>query len=168
LKTIRESIGRPMRWRRTRLLPAAFVLRIGDEALATLAWHGLFGRSARAAAAEGEWSFRRSSLFSWSVLIEDAATGAELGRYSPGARAGTLRLADDTAYRIGRDGLFGPLRVWRENGGTLITFSRRPLFGSAMQLEAAASAEPWLGLLSAFAFYLLVLRRRRAASSSGG
>lgn len=155
-----------MRWKRTRVIPAAYELRMEGETLATLAWPKLFSRAAEAASAEGCWRFRRPSLFSLAVVVDNAATGTEAGRYSPGPRGGTLRLADGSAYRVGRDGLLGPLTVWRQDGGRLLCFSRL-LLGNSMTLEAAASAEPRLGLLATFAFYLLVLRRRRASRSGG-
>ena len=59
MSSIRESIGREMRWRRTRLLPAAFELRAGDAVIATLEWPGLFSRSAIATSGDGRWRFRR-------------------------------------------------------------------------------------------------------------
>jgi hypothetical protein len=81
-----------------------------------------------------------------------------------------LRLDDGRAFRIGRERLFGRLMAWRENGGELLSFARRPSIagGGPMQIEASAAAEPELGLLVTFAFFLLTLRRRRAAASSGG
>lgn len=167
MRPLRELIGREMRWKRTRLLPAAYELRMDDETLAALEWREIFSRAALATCAEGTWRFRRSSLISLVVLLIDAGTGTEAGRYSPGPRGGTLRLADGSTYRVGRDGFFGPLTVWRQDGGRLLHFSRL-LMGRDMQLDASASAEPRLGLLATFAFYLLVLRRRRAANSGGG
>jgi hypothetical protein len=167
---IRESIGRAMRWRRTRLLPAAFELRAGEETLATLEWPGLFSRSAIATSGGGRWRFRRPSLFSLSVDVEDTESGARIASYSPAPLRGTLRFADGRAFRIGRDSLFGRLKAWREDGGELLSFPRRLTFGGGgpVQIEAAATAEAGLDLLVAFAFYVLTLRRRRAARSSGG
>ena len=170
MKPITESIGREMRWRRTRFLPPAFELRVGDEPAATLEWPRLFSRSAFALAAEGRWRFRRAAAFSWTLSIEDAESGRELGSYSPGPLSGTLRLQDGRAFRVGRERLFGPVKLWRENAGELLSFARRPalLGGGSMRLEASASGERDLGLLVTFAFFLLTLRRRRAAASSGG
>jgi len=170
MRQIRESIGREMRWRRTRFLPSAFELRVGDEPAATLDWPKLFSRSPVATAAEGRWRFRRNAPFSWTVTIEDADSGAPVGEYSPGPLAGTLQLADGRVFRVGRERLFGRLKLWRDNGGELMSFSRRPSIGGGgpMQIEGSASAEKDLGLLVTFAFFLLTLRRRRAAASSGG
>jgi hypothetical protein len=170
LKSIRESIGREMRWRRTRFLPPAFEMRVGDETAATLEWPKILSRSALAAAAEGRWRFRRGSAFSWTVTIEDAESGTQLGSYSPGPLRGLLRLEDGRAFRIGRDSLFGRLKVGRENAGELLSFSRRPAFGggASLRVEASASGERDLGLLVTFAFFLLTLRRRRAAAASAG
>lgn len=170
MRPIREQVGREMRWRRTRFIPRAFELRAGDEVLASLTWPKLIGRQAIATAAEGEWRFRRASLFSLRVVLEDAATGAQVGEYSSAPLSGTLRLSDGREYGVGRDSLFGRFRLRRASGGEIAWFPRRPAFtgGGPMQLEAAASAEPQLGLLTTFAFFLLTLRRRRAAASSGG
>ena len=169
MKPIGESIGREMRWRRTRFLPAAYELRLDEQVLATLEWNGMFGSLARAQTARGSWHFRRAAPFSWARDIEDATTGTTLGRYTPRMGLGVLDLADGSSYRIGRDRLFGPLKVWREDRGLLITFSKRPVPGGGpVMLEAAASAEPRIDLLATFGFYLLTVKRRRAARSSGG
>ena len=170
MKTIRESIGRDMRWRRRRFLPAAFELRIGDEPAATLEWPKLFSRNAIASAAEGRWRFRRGSVFSWTIRIDDADSGAPVASYTPRPLAGTLRLEDGRAFRIGREHVLGRLKAWRDNGGEILSFGREPSFagGKSMKIEASASGEPDLALIVTFAFFLLTLRRRRAAASSGG
>jgi len=170
MSSIRESIGREMRWHRTRLLPAAFELRAGDEMIATLEWPALFSRSAIATTGGARWRFRRPALLSLSVDVEDAESGARIASYAPAPLRGTLRFADGRAFRIGRDHPFGTLKAWREDGGELLSFARRLTIrgGGPMRIEAAAAAESGLDVLVTFAFYVLTLRRRRAARSSGG
>lgn len=168
MRSIRDLVGREMKWHRTRLFPAAYELRMGDDVLANLAWEGVFGSAALATTADGSWVFRRPRPFTFQLRIEDAATGTVLGRYSPGF-PGELRFADDSLFRFGRLGLVGPLRVLREDGGTLVKFSKRLVPGGGpVILEAAAMAEPRIALLTTFGFYLLTLKRRRAARSSSG
>jgi hypothetical protein len=170
MSSIKESIGREMRWRRTRLLPAAFELRTGDAVIATLEWPGLFSRSAIATSGAGRWRIRRPALFSIAVDVEDAESGERIASYAPALRRGILRFADGRAFKVGRDNLFGSLKAWREDGGELLSFPRRLTIGGGgpMQIEAAAAAEEGLDILATFAFYVLTMRRRRAARSSSG
>jgi hypothetical protein len=170
LRPIRESIGREMRWRRTRFLPSAFELRAGDDIIASLEWPGIFSRSAIAATGDARLRFRRPAMFSLSVIVEDADTGTPVARYSPTPLRGTLRFENGRVFHIGRENLLGRLKAWREDGGELLSFPKRLAIGGGglMEIEASAAAEPELGVLATFAFYVLTLRRRRAASSSGG
>ena len=36
--SIRNAVGKELKWHRTSLLPAAYELRMGEDVLATLAW----------------------------------------------------------------------------------------------------------------------------------
>lgn len=170
MSSMREFVGREMRWRRTRLLPAAFELRAGDAVIATLEWPGLFSRNAIATSGGGRWHFRRPAPFSLAVDVEDATSGERIASYAPAPLRSTLHFTDGRAFRIGREHLFGPLTAWREDGGELLSFPRRLTIGGGgpMQIEAAAAAESALDILATFAFYVLTLRRRRASRSGGG
>jgi hypothetical protein len=172
MRSLTQVVGRELEWQRTAWLPPVYTLFAGTEAFARLESTSLFLPRVTAQSAEGTWRFRRPSLFSWRLLIEDAHTGSVVGEYLGRPRGGRLRFTDGAEYRFSRVGFIPrTIRVAHGVGFEVVSVTWRWLAFrrvAVAEIHGGGSGDPRLGLLTLLAFYVLLLRRRRAAAASSG
>ena len=169
MKPMRGQIGRELRWLRTSLMPTEYELHSGDDIVARIVTKGWFRRTAEITLAEDRWVIRPPRLITRSLLIERQADGEPVALYEGRLRSGDLTFTSGEVFTISRQGLFPlSIRVDNATGSRILTVNWGwPSIRNVgqVQIEAAGSAEPLLGLLTVIAFHVLVLRRRRAARS---
>jgi hypothetical protein len=164
-KTIKATLGLPLVWWRTRLMPAAYELRAGPDCVARLEYGGFFQRTVRAETRDGAWWFRKPGPFSRTILIDDANSGAR-SEYRGGPMQGLVRLDGGREFRVSRVGFIPrSISVSSASGSGLLRvdfnwFAARKVARTIV--ENAGTAEPALDLLAMLAFHVLILRRRRA------
>lgn len=138
-----------------------------DRTFAVLREGRVLEREAQADAAGGGWVFQRPGWFSREIVVLDATSRAELGRFVPGLLGnGRLRLTggSELEWRI--------VDFWRgvgafvgSDGEPVIAFRPRaaPFRGRAsVTFGGVASRRADLGMLAALGWHLMLGRRRRS------
>src|SRR5262245_60240416 len=101
MKNLRDVIGRPLRWVQVSATERAYELRADTEVVATLRWQRARGSLAKAEAAEGRWTLKRTGFFRPTVTVRVAGTEADLAVFTPDwlASRGTLESAGGRRFR---------------------------------------------------------------------
>jgi len=171
MKALQKLIGRGLDWVQTRALRPEFVLRDGDEPVATLALSRPDGASALATCAEGRWTFERAGFLHTEITIRSAVTGLRLGVFRRNLRSirGTLTLDDGRQFSAALNPSGMAIEFQTEAGEPLLRLQQTGRnFGRGLQLTGAARTAPMLHelpWLAELGWYLVMLNRNAAAAA---
>jgi len=166
LVSIRSITPEPLLWVQPRLIRREFELRAGRDVVATLAWRGFVGWSARGETAEGRYRFRVRNPFFGDVVVHPGDSDSETAVWKPRMfGAGTVRFPGGRTFRL------HPAHFWNrrgfvedETGATLFLLLLRFRW---LRLEASVELEPGaervaeLPVLLLLAWYARLLARGR-------
>ena len=166
--TLARPSDEPLVWRRVAAFSREHELRgPGDRLLGRLTVRGWRRREAEAECGGRRWRFVRRSWVSFDVLVLDAESGREIGRYVGGwLGRRSLRLEDGEEFRWRRLSLWRRERGFtREDGEPLVVFRSRfrPFRTSAdVFVDTDARRLAALPLLLTLGWYLVLRRRAHA------
>ncbi|GCE28644.1 hypothetical protein KDA_41280 [Dictyobacter alpinus] len=152
---LRDFIGQPLQWKRTRLLSTTYELRSGDQVLATI---NRASTTRASAEAEGKrWSFQREGLRKLLVhpgepQAADEADQSLASIQLGGNWNGTLTFQDGHFYTWTRSGIWRPSWSWKDAGNQILLTLKK---GRSLEIAAAASNLPDLALLALFGLCLI-------------
>jgi hypothetical protein len=171
MKPIREQIGRRLRWTQPHVFRREYELRAGEDVLATLRFEGVFGRTARAGAAEGTWIFQETGFPGRRTVVRREGSDVELATYSRRWRGGTLEFAG------GRSFIAKSLKFWPPEWGftdredhPLVRFrpELNPFKASArVTIERRADSLEELPLLLLVGWHAAILAKRARHRGAG-
>jgi hypothetical protein len=155
--------------------PSAFVrryeLRTGDSTLAVVSFSKSLGSLAEAHTAGEAWTFKRRGMLSTIVGARVAGTEQDVAVYRPnftGTR-GTIRIRGGESLELRSTGFWASEWVVRtEAQEVLLRFHNHGLMRSGAHVEVMdpAKRRDDLGLLLAFAWYLLLLHMEDGAAAA--
>ena len=171
MKSIRETIDRPLHWGQPHALRREFELKDGEELVETLRFRSVFGSFATAESAEGSWTFKRVGFWQTRVTICPAGSDQEIAsfRNSTWKGGGTLELPDGRHFRASTNFWMSKYEFQDAEEQPLVRFIRiAGPFHLSAQVEIARSARelaelPWIVALG---WYLAVKMRDDAGAGA--
>lgn len=169
MKSIRDLVGRELKWVQPQAMHSNYELRDGDEVVATLGFRNGFGTLATFESADGCHTFKRVSFWQPKVTIRQCDTTQDIAEFknSTWTYGGTLHFPDgrkfpantnfwSTQYEFKTE-TDVPLIKYRNIGGVLH-------LSSLVAIQPAAADLAELFWLVGLGWYLTVMMYRDSAS----
>ena len=141
MKSIRELIGRELKWVQPRATKREFELHDGDDIVATLRFRSSFGSFAAVETGDGAWTFKRVGF--WRTHVTICAGGSEqpiaVFRNNTWSAGGTLEFPDGRFLRANTNFWMTRYEFKTDSETPMVRFSR---IGGALHLSAMVEIEP--------------------------
>jgi len=169
MRPLAEVAGEELLWTQPSARKREHELHAGDDVVATLAFQR--GSLANAAAAKGEWTFKRHGFWHPRVTARIAGSETDLVVFRPHwSGGGQLDFADGQTLRFASANFWQSQWVWLEDRDKpLIRFKGRHGLvkaNGAVEISPEAVHRPDIALLVLVGWYLILLYAEDAAAAS--
>ena len=168
---MRSCAGRVLTWTQPAALRREFVLRDGEDEVATLHFRSALGSFATAETGDGSWTFKRVGFWAPRATVCVAGSDTEIASFKNNTwtGGGTLTMADGRSLRANTNFWMSTFEFVSEAEEPLVRFRKvGGLFHLSSNVEVlppsvAFRELPWLVVLG---WYLTILMRDDAAGGA--
>ncbi len=169
MKPIANATGRPLRWKQLRWFKRDFELRAGDDSVGTLSFRSMWSYLARAASADGTWTFQRNGFWrpEITVRVSGSDTNIAVFRYNTWKNGGWLEFRDGRKVRITDKRWATHFEILSDRDQVLMSLRTSAWTERSAEVELGPESGTLSeqSLLLLFGWYLAVLTRDDAAGA---
>ena len=168
MRHLAEVLREPLTWAQPHMFERVFELRAGSEMVARLSFGGRFGSEARAATADGTWTFRRIGFWQTRATARTAGASGDLAMFEPNTwkGGGTLRLTHGPAVVVSSNMWQSTFDFRLSDGTQLFRIRTDGMLRKSATIDIAPAMDPFTAVpcLLLFGWYLVVMMHQDAAS----
>jgi hypothetical protein len=170
MKSIRDLIDQELKWIQPQAIKMEFVLRCGEEAVASLRFRTSFGSLATGECADGCWTFKRVGFWRTRATIRVCGTETDIAVFhnNTWTSGGTLDMPDRRMFPATSNFWMTQYEFRTEGGETLVRYRRIGgvlRLSSEVEIRPAAASMPELPWLVILGWYLTVMMHSDSAAA---
>ncbi|MBN2147307.1 MAG: hypothetical protein JW726_07955 [Anaerolineales bacterium] len=167
---IKDYVQRGLKWEQPSAFKSEYLLRSGEEVVASLKFRSAWGTHATAESADGCWTFKRMGFFQTRATVRACDSEEDLAvfRHNTWSGGGTLILTDGREFPATTNFWQTNLEFQDSSGEPLLVYKSGGFFRFSADVEIFPSAVgmtelPWMVM---FGWYLLLMMYNDSAAAT--